>query len=157
MKHILIGLVACAALTACGSGGSRYSSANARSYSPPPAAVAISQPAPVAMVAPVTSAPAITEAPSEIAAPPAVMFATGPLQQACMADSRKAASSARCGCIQAAANQSLSAADQRRGVKYFSDPHALQQVRQSDNPSNERFWKAWKAFGQDAATMCANS
>lgn len=86
-----------------------------------------------------------------------VLFASGPIQQACQSDGRKAASRARCGCVQAVANQSLSASDQRRGAKYFKNPQALQDVRQSDNASNERFWKAWKQFGQNAAALCSGS
>lgn len=86
-----------------------------------------------------------------------VLFATGPIQQACQAASRKAASRARCGCVQAVADQSLSASDQRRGARYFKNPGALQEVRQSDNAGNERFWKAWKAYGQTAAALCADT
>lgn len=86
-----------------------------------------------------------------------VLFATGPIQQACQAASRKAASRARCGCVQAVADQTLSASDQRRGARYFEDPATLQEVRQSDSPANERFWKAWKAYGQTAAALCAQS
>ena len=88
---------------------------------------------------------------------PPVLYATGPIQQACRKANRKAASRARCGCIQAVADQSLSGAQQRRGAKMFSDPHQLQVIRQSDNSSNEKFWKAWKAFGQRAAEICAAS
>lgn len=85
---------------------------------------------------------------------PAVLFASGPLQQACWADRRKSASRARCGCIQAVADRELSAADQRRGASYFKNPHRLQEVRQSDTASNERFWAAWKAYGARAAELC---
>ena len=85
---------------------------------------------------------------------PAVLYATGPIQAACQRAGRKAASRARCGCVQAVADRELSARDQRRGAGYFSDPHALQEVRQSDNSGNERFWKAWKAYGQRAAEVC---
>ena len=35
------------------------------------------------------------------------------------------------------------------------DPAALQEVRQSDNTSNEKFWQAWKAFGVRAAEVCS--
>ena len=88
---------------------------------------------------------------------PAALYATGPIQVACLKQGRKAASRARCGCVQAVANRELSARDQRRGAGYFSDPHALQQVRQSDNAGNERFWKAWKAYGQRAAALCSGT
>jgi hypothetical protein len=88
---------------------------------------------------------------------PTVMFATGPIQKACQAEGRRAATRARCGCVQAVADQSLSGADQRRGAKYFKNPAILQEVRQSDNASNERFWKAWKSFGKQAAAACSGT
>lgn len=90
---------------------------------------------------------------------PAVAFATGPIQQACQAQGRKQASSARCGCIQAVADWTLSDRDQRRGAGYFSDPHALQQVRQDQdsNPSNKRFWAVWKEYGQQSAEFCKDT
>ncbi len=126
-------MVSVLALAACG-GGSRYSSANATSggytYSPAPSVDGEIVPLP---------------------------FATGPIFSACQAGGRKAASRARCGCVQAVADQQLSSSDQRRGASYFKDPHRLQEVRQSDNASNERFWKARKAYGQQAAEICAKS
>lgn len=85
---------------------------------------------------------------------PASLFASGPIQKACQTDRRKASSRARCGCVQAVANQTLSTSEQRRGAKFFKNPAKLQEVRQSDNPANERFWKAWKAYGQAAAALC---
>lgn len=86
-----------------------------------------------------------------------VQFASGPIQKACQAQGRKQASRARCGCVQAVANRELSASDQRRGAKYFKDPHALQQVRQNQdsNAGNKRFWAVWKAYGQRAAQVCS--
>lgn len=83
------------------------------------------------------------------------LYATGPVQVACLKQGRKAASRARCGCIQAVADMELSAAYQRRGASYFSNPHKLQEVRQSGNSNNERFWSAWKAFGQRAESLCS--
>ncbi|NNE52962.1 MAG: hypothetical protein HKN30_11240 [Sulfitobacter sp.] len=88
---------------------------------------------------------------------PVVLYATGPIQKACLAEGRRAASRARCGCIQAVADRELSGTDQRRGARYFKNPHALQQVRQSDGATNERFWKAWKAYGQKAAQLCSGT
>lgn len=52
---------------------------------------------------------------------------------------------------------SLSPSEQRRGASFFKDPHRLQEVRQSDNAANERFWAAWKAYGQRAAQLCAET
>ena len=85
-----------------------------------------------------------------------VLFASGPISRACMASDRRAASSTRCGCVQAVADQRLSDVDQRRGASYFDDPHALQEVRQSDNASNEAFWERWKAYGAEAARLCTS-
>lgn len=125
MVRIGMALVAVLGLAACG-GGSAYSSNNATGYGGryTPVAVAV------------------------------VPFASGPIQKACQADGRKAASRTRCGCVQAVADQSLSPTDQRRGAKLFRDPHQLQEIRQSDNAANERFWKVWKEFGQNAAAVC---
>lgn len=83
-----------------------------------------------------------------------LLFAQGPINRACLAADRKAASHARCGCVQAVANRSLSASDQRRGAKFFDDPHRAQETRQSDNPSSEAFWLRWKAFGDRAGRLC---
>jgi hypothetical protein len=85
------------------------------------------------------------------------LYATGPIQKACQSQGRKAASRARCGCVQAVANRSLSSSDQRRGASYFKNPGKLQEVRQSDNAGNERFWLEWKAFGQQAARVCSGT
>lgn len=88
------------------------------------------------------------------APPPAVMFATGPIYKACLGAGRKTASRARCGCVQAVADRELSNADARRGVKLWNDPSQIQEIRQSDNTSNERFWKVWKAYGNTSAKLC---
>ncbi|SFT02274.1 hypothetical protein SAMN04488040_2826 [Sulfitobacter marinus] len=84
-----------------------------------------------------------------------VLFATGPIQSACMSAGRKQASRSRCGCIQAVADRSLSPSEQRRGVQVFKDPHTLQEARQSDSASDNAFWSTWKAFGNTAETLCS--
>ncbi|MGB7241426.1 MAG: hypothetical protein WBC93_04965 [Sulfitobacter sp.] len=86
-----------------------------------------------------------------------IQFASGPISSACLRDNRKAATRARCGCVQAVANRTLSKSHQERGASLFSDPARLQEVRQSDNAANERFWKAWKNFGAQAAEVCVNT
>ncbi|MEO0391125.1 MAG: hypothetical protein AAF218_09320 [Pseudomonadota bacterium] len=93
-------------------------------------------------------------APSRAA--PVKLFATGPIATACQQAGRKAASRAQCGCVQAVADMELSAADQRRGAGFFSDPHGLQEVRQSSQSiaANGRFWAAWKAYGERAKRLC---
>ena len=90
-------------------------------------------------------------------AAPVVLFAQGPIYDACQRQNRKAANRSRCGCVQAVADMSLSQADQKRGAGYFRDPGKLQEVRQSDGRANERFWKAWKAYGERAEGLCAAS
>lgn len=85
---------------------------------------------------------------------PVQLFATGPIQRACVAQGRRDASSSRCGCVQAVADRELSNAQQRRGVKAFKDPHKMQQWRQSDRDSDNDFWDVWKAFGQTAERIC---
>ena len=88
---------------------------------------------------------------------PKVAFATGPIYSACLKANRKSASTSRCGCIQAVADQQLSSRDQSRAVPFFSDPHSAQETRQSDNPFNEAFWKRYRAYADTAARQCSAS
>lgn len=84
-------------------------------------------------------------------------FAKGPIYSACRSAGRKEATQSRCGCVQWVADRELTAAQQKRGAGYFNNQHGLQEARQSDNAANERFWKAWKAFGQQASQQCRRS
>ena len=93
--------------------------------------------------------PAATTAPT-----PVVRFATGPIYSACLGAGRAGATQQRCGCVQWVADRQLTAEQQRRGAKYFSDQHDLQEVRQSDGRSDAAFWEAWKAFGSSAGEIC---
>ena len=86
---------------------------------------------------------------------PTQLYATGPIQRACMSQGRKAASSSRCGCVQAVADRELSSAQQRRSVKAFKYPNKMQEWRQSDRSSDNAFWDVWKAFGNRAAKTCS--
>ena len=79
---------------------------------------------------------------------------SGDVGKACMAADRKAASPRLCSCVQQAANQTLNSGDQRRAAKFFEDPHQAQETRQSDNSSDERFWKRYKQFSATAKRMC---
>jgi hypothetical protein len=81
-------------------------------------------------------------------------MAFGPISKACMASDRKARSRQLCGCIQAAADQTLSGSQQRRAVRFYRDPHSAQEIRQSDRSGNERFWKAYSAYGKRARQLC---
>ncbi|WP_239479518.1 hypothetical protein [Actibacterium sp. 188UL27-1] len=60
-----------------------------------------------------------------------------------------------CKCIQRVADQTLTRGDQRKGAKFFAKPQKAQDTRQSDNASNEAFWKKWKAFGNTAQAICS--
>jgi hypothetical protein len=82
-------------------------------------------------------------------------MASGPINQACLASDRKARSRALCGCIQAAANQTLTGAQQRRAVAFYSNPQLAQDIRQSDSPNDERFWEAYRAYGERAERLCS--
>ena len=103
------------------------------------------------------------EAPRQISvAPPAPpvgggapQFASGPIGTACLIHKRPGATPARCGCVQAAANNTLNQAQQQRSVLFFSEPGRLQDIRQSDAPANERLWEAWKRFAETAEALCA--
>lgn len=80
--------------------------------------------------------------------------AFGPISKACMASDRKARSRALCGCIQAAANTTLNSSQQRRAVAFYNDPHRAQEVRQSDRSNDERFWEAYREYGDRAKRLC---
>jgi hypothetical protein len=86
--------------------------------------------------------------------PGAMPIASGPISNACMASDRRARSRALCGCIQAAADQTLSRSEQRRAVGFYNDPHSAQEIRQSDRASDERFWQAYRAYGERAERLC---
>ena len=81
--------------------------------------------------------------------------AHGPLRTACLASERKARSSSLCGCVQAVANQTLSASEQRRAVRFYSDPHMAQDIRQSSRPADKEFWKAYSDYGKRAERVCS--
>ena len=81
-------------------------------------------------------------------------YATGPVQTACLRADRSAANRQLCGCVQAAADRQLSGGDQRRAVRFFKDPHHAQEVRQSDRPRDEAFWKRYKEFVASAERLC---
>ncbi|MBC7131697.1 MAG: hypothetical protein H5U16_01145 [Roseovarius sp.] len=80
--------------------------------------------------------------------------ASGPISDACLASDRKARSPALCGCIQAVANQTLSASEQRRAVRFYRDPHEAQEVRTSQRPADQRFWTAYRAYADRAEAVC---
>ena len=83
-----------------------------------------------------------------------VLYAEGPMSKACLASDRKARSKALCGCVQAVANRELSAGDQRIAASFWKDPQRAQDMRQSDNARHEKFWRGYKAYGQQVERLC---
>lgn len=81
-------------------------------------------------------------------------FAQGPIATACLIHDRRGTSTARCGCVQAAANLTLSQAQQQRSSRFFNEPELLQAIKLSDTPENERFWAVWAAFAETAEELC---
>jgi hypothetical protein len=79
---------------------------------------------------------------------------SGEIGRACVTSGREAANSQLCSCIQGVANQSLSAADQRRASRFFGDPDRAQDVRLSDTARDDAFWERWRAFAERAEAIC---
>ena len=79
----------------------------------------------------------------------------GPIERACLGSERPK-TRALCGCIQQAANVTLSGRDQRAAARFFADPHQAQVVRQSDRPGASDFWQRYKRFGATAEAYCRN-
>jgi hypothetical protein len=78
----------------------------------------------------------------------------GPIERACMASDR-GGSRSLCGCIQQAADATLSGGDQRRAAKFFKDPERAHQTWISQSASDDAFWDRYKRFGQTAEASCA--
>lgn len=79
---------------------------------------------------------------------------TGDVSKACMSAGRQAANAASCSCVQQAANQMLTASEQRRAATFFADPHRAQETRQSSSSSDRNFWQRYRAFVSRAEEMC---
>lgn len=81
----------------------------------------------------------------------------GPIARACLASDREAATPALCACIQAIADQTLVRKEQRFAAGFFADPQQAQDIRQSDDPRHEAFWKRYTYFADVAGTACAEA
>jgi len=79
--------------------------------------------------------------------------AAGPIERACMASDR-GGNRALCGCIQQAADMTLSGGDQKRAAKFFKDPEAAHATWISQSKSDDAFWDRYKSFGQTAEAYC---
>ena len=82
------------------------------------------------------------------------MAAAGPIERACMASDR-GGNRSLCGCIQQAADMTLSGGDQKRAAKFFKDPEAAHATWISQSKSDDAFWDRYKSFGQTAEAYCA--
>ncbi len=78
----------------------------------------------------------------------------GPIERACMASDR-GGNRSLCGCIQQAADMTLSGGDQKRAAKFFKDPEAAHSTWVSQSKSDDAFWDRYKSFGQTAQAYCA--
>ncbi len=85
------------------------------------------------------------------------MTTSGPLGTACLNSGRPGVSRERCGCIQMAANQTLSPPEQFLGAAFFDDPAKAHDVRLSDTARDDAFWERWTAFGKTAETLCRSA
>lgn len=85
---------------------------------------------------------------------PATTALAGPIERACMASDR-GGNRALCGCIQQAANATLTGSDQRRAAKFFRDPEAAHATWISQTRADDAFWERYKSFGQTAEAYCA--
>ncbi len=79
---------------------------------------------------------------------------SGTIRRACL-DAQRAGSPALCACIQAAADRTLTAKDQRLAARFFDDPDMAQEIRQSDRRAHEVFWKRYRSFGRTAEAFCS--
>jgi len=77
------------------------------------------------------------------------------IRDACMKSERKAANAPLCGCVQQAADATLTRRDQKLASRFFEDPDQSQEIRQSDRRSHEKFWERYKSFSTLAKTYCS--
>jgi hypothetical protein len=78
----------------------------------------------------------------------------GPIERACMASDR-GGDRGLCGCIQQAADMTLSGGDQRRAAKFFKDPERAHDTWVSQSAADDAFWERYKNFGATAEAYCA--
>ncbi len=76
------------------------------------------------------------------------------IESACLKSGRAFGQRALCGCIQDAANMTLTPRDQRTAATFFSDPHRAQEARQSTRKADSAFWERYQNFAQTAETFC---
>ena len=77
------------------------------------------------------------------------------IERACMKSDRASGQRALCGCIQDAANLTLTSRDQKLAATFFKNPDRAQEIRQSDRPAHEAFWERYRNFGRTAEHFCS--
>ena len=81
-------------------------------------------------------------------------LAGGPIQSACLRSDRPGATRTMCGCIQQAADQTLTNSEQRRAATFFKDPDKAHKVWLSKSDRDDEFWERYKNFGATAEAYC---
>lgn len=79
----------------------------------------------------------------------------GPIESACMRSDRPGATRSLCGCIQQAADMTLTGSEQRRAATFFKDPDKAHKVWLSKSDRDDEFWERYKNFGATAEAYCA--
>jgi hypothetical protein len=93
---------------------------------------------------------------SAVLLPAAGPASAGAIERACLSSERGGGNRALCGCIQRAADRTLTGRDQRTAARFFRDPDRAQEIRMSDRGSDKAFWERYKAFGYYAEVSCSN-
>ncbi|HHS89043.1 MAG TPA: hypothetical protein ENJ26_01590 [Rhodobacteraceae bacterium] len=90
----------------------------------------------------------------------AVLVASAPLVQAqqienaCLRSDRDAKSRALCGCIQQAADLTLTKPDQRLAASFYRDIDKLQEIRGSRRSTHVQFWRRYMQYVEAARAFC---
>lgn len=77
------------------------------------------------------------------------------IENACLRSDHAAKSRQLCGCIQQAANLTLTPKDQNLASTFYGDPQKAQDVRQSHRFAHEKFWDRYKQYAETARTFCS--
>ena len=76
------------------------------------------------------------------------------IERACLRSDREARSRALCGCIQQAANLTLSANDQKLAASFYNKPGRLEDIQGSGRSAQLRFLERYAAYVEAARAFC---
>ena len=79
----------------------------------------------------------------------------GAVERACMKSGKQAANSSLCKCIDASARTTLSMSDQNLAGRLIRRPELVERIKDSDRPTNEKFWKEYMEFIKVAESRCS--